>query len=154
MGWLELKIPPVAVWLIAAALVWLLDAATPGLRPAASPLWIAAAGLLALTGAAAGIVGVLAFRAAQTTVHPMHPEQTSRMVTDGIYRWSRNPMYLGLALLLAALVLWWRAPAGLLVLAGFVVYMNRFQIMPEERALAAKFGAEFDRYAAKVRRWL
>jgi protein-S-isoprenylcysteine O-methyltransferase Ste14 len=76
------------------------------------------------------------------------------MVTSGVYRHTRNPMYLGMLCLLGAWAAWLGNAAALLGLPAFVAYMNRFQIAPEERALAQRFGAAFDAYAARVRRWL
>jgi protein-S-isoprenylcysteine O-methyltransferase Ste14 len=72
----------------------------------------------------------------------------------GVYRWTRNPMYLGMAVLLLAWGLWLANGAALAVISLFVAYLNRFQIAPEERALQARFGDEFTAYRARVRRWL
>ena len=76
------------------------------------------------------------------------------MVTDGIYRYSRNPMYLGMALLLAAWALWLGNAAALLGIVLFVALINRYQIRPEERILAAKFGDDYRNYCRRTRRWL
>ncbi|MDR6576679.1 protein-S-isoprenylcysteine O-methyltransferase Ste14 [Pseudomonas extremaustralis] len=84
----------------------------------------------------------------------MQPQQASALVEAGIYRYSRNPMYLGFAIILAAWALVLASPLTLLGVVAFVLYMNRFQITPEEWALEALFGESFARYRARVRRWL
>jgi protein-S-isoprenylcysteine O-methyltransferase Ste14 len=149
---LELKVPPVAVGLIVAALMWSIARCGPRMAAGGTARGVVALLLLA-AGLGVAIAGVLHFRRARTTVNPLRPEQASSMVTTGVYRWSRNPMYLGMLLVLAAWAAWL---GSLLALAGlplFVAYMARFQIVPEERALAARFPDEFARYARSVRRW-
>ena len=110
--------------------------------------------VLFLVAAAIGMAGVRAFHRARTTSNPLRPERASALVSSGIYRYTRNPMYVALALALLAWAAWLGhalAPAGVV---AFVAWMNRFQIAPEERALQALFGEEFERYCAEVRRWL
>ena len=149
MRWLELRIPPMMLLLLFAALAGLAKLLLPGWHFFGANFL--AAGLVAV-GVAVLLLGALAFRRAQTTLNPLHPEQSSRIVTRGIYRFSRNPMYLGFALLLAALAL--SHPVALATLPCFIAYLNQFQIKPEERALLQKFGSEFADYMLKVRRWL
>ncbi|WP_119157030.1 methyltransferase family protein [Caldimonas tepidiphila] len=151
---LELKLPPVALVLILALLMALLP---PG--PAAASLLpptlrLPLAVLLLAAGIAIALAGVQAFRRARTTVNPMHPEASSALVSGGIYRHTRNPMYLGMLLALAAWAVWLGGLAPWLGLPAFVLYMNRFQIAAEERALEARFGADFAGYRRRVRRWL
>jgi protein-S-isoprenylcysteine O-methyltransferase Ste14 len=110
--------------------------------------------LLLLAAGAIGIAGVRAFGRARTTVDPLRPEKASSLVTAGIYRRTRNPMYVALAIALLAWAVWLAHPLTLLGVAAFVAWISRFQIAPEERALHALFGAEFDRYCSEVRRWL
>jgi protein-S-isoprenylcysteine O-methyltransferase Ste14 len=153
MNALELKVPPVVVVLLAGAAMWLASAATPSF---ASQLPYRQAMALAL--AAAGLViaalGVVSFRRAGTTVNPTKPQTTSSLVSTGVYRFSRNPMYLGFLLALAGWAVFLANALAFVLLPAFVVYMNRFQITPEERALSAMFGAEFAAYKQKVRRWV
>ena len=87
-------------------------------------------------------------------MNPTKPEASSAVVSDGIYRFSRNPMYLSLLTGLAGWALFLENAAALLVLPMFVAYMNRFQIKPEERALLEKFGSSYAEYMRSVRRWL
>jgi protein-S-isoprenylcysteine O-methyltransferase Ste14 len=109
---------------------------------------------LALVGVAFDVSGVIAFHRAKTTINPMKPQSTSSIVDSGIYRVTRNPMYVGLVFLLCAWAVflgpWWALPGPF----AFAAYIGRFQIAPEEKALAALFGAEYLSYKAKVRRWL
>jgi protein-S-isoprenylcysteine O-methyltransferase Ste14 len=110
--------------------------------------------LLARVGLAVAAMGVLKFLAQGTTVDPTRPERATNLVVSGIFCYTRNPMYLGFALLLLA---WATQLGSAWAIVGpllFVWYMGRFQIAPEERALRTKFGNEFDTYASRVRRWL
>jgi protein-S-isoprenylcysteine O-methyltransferase Ste14 len=152
MSRLELRIPPVAVVLIVAAAMAALAYAVPATVPI--PAKGTLAGVLALLGALVALAGVVAFRRHETTVNPFTPEQSSALVATGIYRFSRNPMYLGLLLVLAGWAVYLANWASALLLPAFVAYMNRFQIQPEERALAERFGSQFLNYAQSVRRWL
>ncbi len=153
MHGLELKIPPVVVFLVCGALMWVLADRIPqaGLAPPGAPV---VAGALAMLGAALGIAGILAFRRRGTTVHPVHPEKASAVVSEGVYRFTRNPMYLGLALFLLAWATWLGNLVALAGVPAFMAYMTRFQIRAEERALLAKFGTEFESYMNTVRRWI
>ena len=94
------------------------------------------------------------FRRGKTTVNPMTPEAASTLVTAGVYRWTRNPMYLGFGVALVGWAVWLANGAAFVPLFLYVLYMNRFQIGPEERALEARFGAAFTDYRKRVRRWL
>ena len=108
-------------------------------------------------GALAILIGIWAvgqFRYTRTTINPHKPEAVSELVTSGLYRYSRNPMYLGLLLLLLAWGLYLREWLPFLWAAAFVWYMNRFQIAPEEEVLEAKFADAFESYRKKVRRWI
>lgn len=151
--WLELKIPPVLVWLAFGGLMF----GAARLLPTFSfemPGRIAIAVLLAATGLAATIAGVAAFRRIGTTVNPLDPNLSTRIVSTGVYGFSRNPMYLGFLLALAGWAAHLANGGAALLLAAFVLYMNTFQIKPEERALLAKFGPEYAGYMSRVRRWL
>lgn len=153
MSSLELRIPPVAVVLVAATLMWGAAWLVPSLRwPFTGHV---AASLLALVaGVLISAAGVMQFRRARTTVNPMTPGASSALVVSGVYRWTRNPMYLGFLIALAAWALFLANPLSAAVLPLFALYMNRFQIAPEERALQARFGQQFESYRRSVRRWL
>lgn len=150
---LENKVPPPLVALVFGGLMGGALLGLPGLDLA----WGTRL-LLALPLIGAGLLFVLAggisFRRARTTVNPLKPEAASALVTSGIYRYTRNPMYVGFALWLLAWGLYLASPLVLLGVLGFVLYMNRLQIAPEERALGRLFGADFAAYRQRVRRWL
>lgn len=153
MPQLELKLPPLLLLAVCALAMWLQASLTPGLSMQ-FPGQLLLAALLAIVGGVIASAGVLAFRRAHTTVNPTKPESSSSVVSTGIYAYSRNPMYLGLVLLLLALAALLGNVLALLWLALFITYMNRYQITPEERALQANFGADYSAYLARVRRWI
>jgi protein-S-isoprenylcysteine O-methyltransferase Ste14 len=150
---MELRVPPVVIVALAAFSMWLMARALPP-GPIDGTTRVVLATLFAVAGAVVVFAGMREFRVAHTTVNPLQPEQATSMVTTGVFRWTRNPMYLGMLCLLAAWATWLGRVAPFVVLPAFVLYMNRFQIRPEERALERRFGAGFGRYAARVRRWL
>lgn len=150
---LELKVPPLAVAALVAAGMGLLAPSTAAVDAPVMGRWIVSLGL-AVAGIAVSLSGVVAFRRAQTTVNPLSPQRASTLVTRGIYSHTRNPMYFGNVLVLCAWAAYLAAPWTLVGPIAFMLYIDRFQIRPEERALAALFGTEFTAYAARVRRWL
>ncbi|HDZ07458.1 methyltransferase family protein [Pseudohongiella sp.] len=150
---LELKIPPPLVALLCILLMWYVQ----GFYPLSwlTSVWVLPLAIaLALAGIAIATIGAAAFRRAHTTVNPLHPEQTSQLVTGGIYQYTRNPMYLGMALVLLAIALYMADVSAFLGVALFVRFIGRYQIEPEESMLLEKFGDEFAAYQAHVRRWL
>lgn len=150
---LELKIPPVVVVLGFGLAMWFVARAMPRFH-----FGFSASRFLALALVSSGVfvaaLGFFSFRRAGTTVHPMKPESSSALVDSGIYRVTRNPMYLGFLFWLTGWAVYLSHPVALLLLPLFVLYMNAFQIKPEERALHALFGQKFELYRARVRRWL
>lgn len=153
MKWLELKVPPVAVGLIIGFTMWLAARNLPAGRFDVD--WKnAAAAAIAAFAIAIGLSGVWAFRRRDTTVHPMRPDKATFLVREGVFRYTRNPMYLGLALLLVAWGLYLASAPALGLVPVFLVYMTVFQILPEERALRERFGGKYADYLASTRRWL
>lgn len=148
---LELKVPPPAVALTFALLMWLISWAVPQLG-FDFPGHIVVAVAFALAGTIIAVLGVASFRRAKTTINPMKPESSTSLVVSGIYKFTRNPMYLGLLLVLAGWAVFLSNVLAFLLLPAFVLYMNRFQIEPEERALRARFPEEFAAYERRVRR--
>jgi protein-S-isoprenylcysteine O-methyltransferase Ste14 len=148
---LELKIPPAIVAAVIAAGMWLVSYTLPAF--AYTPLLFLTVGLGCAGFAIIG-VAMLSFWMEQTTVNPMKPSSASSLVTSGIYAHTRNPMYLGALLILASWALYLANALALLFLPTFILYMNRFQIQPEERALTARFGGEYREYVAQVHRWI
>lgn len=154
MRFLELRIPPPLVGLVVAAAMWVIATSLPSLLPLPASLRLPTAIMLALAGVAVALAGVVSFRRARTTVNPLKPETSTSLVSTGIYRITRNPMYLGMLAVLLAWAAYLPSILALLGPAAFSLYITRFQIIPEERALHSLFGAAFVEYAQKVRRWL
>ena len=150
---LELKIPPVAVALVTGACMWLAAWAVPGFD-VPFPGQVVFSVMVALLGLCIALSGVVAFRRAGTTINPMKPGSSSSLVVAGIYSVTRNPMYLGVLLLLLAWAIYLANVLTVLFLPGFVWYMGRYQIEPEEQALTSLFGPKYAAYAARVRRWM
>lgn len=157
MSRLELKIPPLLLMLIFAVLMFGCTHLLPLWQfiPVDFVFWRAGlAGAWCAAGIVIALLGVTTFRRAQTTVNPLNPQAASQLVQQGIFRNSRNPMYLGMLLVLFGWALWLADVSAFVPLPFFVWYLNQFQIKPEERALTALFGAAFLQYQQKVRRWL
>ncbi len=150
---LELKVPPVPLTALFGGAMYMVSLMTPAAAFVIPGRRILALGL-AVARLANAPPGVAAVRAHRTTVNPLKPGAASAVVSSGVYRFTRNPMYLGFLLALAAWSTFLANAVAMLFLPAFVAYMNRFQIKPEERALLAKFGAAFSRYMAAVRRWV
>ena len=153
MNALELKIPPVLVTLIAALGMWGASLAVPSFHLSVTARASAGAILVAV-GLGIVVAGGISFRRARTTVNPTKPGSTSSLVVSGVYRFTRNPMYLGMVFALLGWASFLLNALAFVLIPGFVVYLNRFQIAPEERALSSLFGAEYVSYQARVRRWL
>ena len=153
MANLELRIPPPLVALATVLLMWLLSHTLPttdALGTARIPIAIG----LAIFGLAFAVSGATQFKRAQTTVNPRRPEGTSILVTDGIYRVTRNPVYVGLMLVLVGWAAFLASPVSLGGLVAFIAYITRFQIKPEERILLEKFGDQYQKYISGRRRWI
>ena len=151
---MRLRIPPLLLTVIFAAMMLAMSSLLPRFSitlPARSVI----ASCFAAVGVAVCAAGLVSFRNARTTINPARPDQTSALVVNGIYRISRNPMYLGFLILLVAWgVFLQHVLAILLAPALFVAYLDRFQIKPEEQALSRLFGEYFASYKSDVRRWL
>lgn len=155
--WYENKIPPPLIDLACAALMWGLAEWLPQAQlwpRAASPLVWAVALVLALAGGGVALAGVLEFARVRTTINPLAPQRARALVTRGIYRHTRNPMYLGMLLVLIGWGAWLGNAAAFVGPPLAVWALNALQIRPEERVMRARFGDDYARYAARVRRWL
>lgn len=150
---LELKIPPAAQFLAVAACMWLIAKYVPSLEFAMPARQLLVAAFFCLGGIVA-MPAIAAFRAAGTTVDPRFPDKASGLVVGGIYRYSRNPMYLGLLCLLIAWAIYLTNLLAFACLPFFVLGMNRLQIRPEEIAMEKQFGDEYHAYRKSVRRWI
>ncbi len=147
-----LKVPPVFVLLIFGGFMFVLSKVLPfgyfdffGRRYMITALLFIALMI--------GLVALFQFFKLKTTVDPMAPAKASQLVTSGLYQYSRNPMYLAMLLILLAWGIWLGNAFNVLIAAGFVGYMNKFQIIPEEEALLELFGKSYKQYCTLVRRW-
>ncbi|MGL5031892.1 MAG: methyltransferase family protein [Aeromonas sp.] len=156
MNNLELRIPPPLIWLLCACGMWWQRGSMPLTLWQGSLLQVlllALALMLLVVGAILGFGALLRFRQHKTTASPTQPQHTRHLVTSGVYRISRNPMYLGLICWLLA---WGCYVGGAWLWVGPMVlaaWLTRFQIIPEERLLHARFGADYAHYCQQVRRW-
>ena len=152
MKFLETKIPPPLVCVLFGFVMRWLSTKQPIVS------WdFAFDGSLIILSSAIGFffcaTGILVFIREKTTTNPLKPETASSLVSSGVYGISRNPMYLGLALFLVAFAIFLSSLSAFVGVAGFVVYMNAFQIKPEERAIEEVFGDAYVEYKSRVRRW-
>ena len=155
MSRLEMRVPPPVVMALCGAIAWGLVQAWPSALVALpSSLRLILVASLTVLGLLLNLLPKLAFGRAGTTVNPLRPASSRTLVTTGLHGVSRNPLYLGHALLLVAWACWLRHPAALIGAPLYMAYVTRYQILPEELALSATFGTAYDAYRARVRRWL
>lgn len=154
MARFETRIPPPFVLLASIAIIHIGLVVFPQLAGAPTLLTRVLMWAFLVAGALFGALALAQVVQAGTTVHPNHPDKSTALVTSGVFSLTRNPMYFGLACFLAAYGFHKMHPGAIAALAFFVWFITRFQIIPEERALKTRFGAEFEAYAARVRRWI
>jgi protein-S-isoprenylcysteine O-methyltransferase Ste14 len=150
---LELKIPPPLAVILLGAAMYAADRSFPGLRLDDPPGRRLLTWLLAVGGLGMAISAVVSIVRARTTVNPLKPERTSTLITSGMYRWSRNPIYLGDTLVLLAWATYLATPLAFAMVPVFVIWMSAFQIAPEERMLRERFGPAYEAYCRRVGRW-
>jgi protein-S-isoprenylcysteine O-methyltransferase Ste14 len=150
---LALKVPPPIQALVCGFLMWMIDRQLPGGR-LESAIQLPITILFAVSGIVLVVYSMLAFRRASTTVDPFHPEEASQLVVDGFFGYSRNPMYVSLALVLIGWAIWLGSVYNVAVLVLFVTYITFFQIKPEEEAMRSLFGETYEHYCSRVRRWI
>lgn len=155
MSRFELRIPPPVLALATGILMVLVDLADFDGSPLASTWMRLGAVVLAAAGFGVAISGTLAFSRLGTTIDPHHVDQVSALATGGPYRFTRNPMYLGLVTITVAVALGLGSVIGLIIGPPMLaVVLTRLQIIPEERALTKQFGDEYLAYRRSVRRWV
>lgn len=144
--------PPIAA-LLSIGLMWVVDSLFPmdvlhflGYRLLSIAIVIAAISV--------NVTATVQFRKAGTTIDPRDPAKSSQLVTSGLFAASRNPIYLAVAVILCAAVLWFGNPLNILIVGLFVWFITSFQIKPEEKALLELFGDDFRIYCSSVRRWI
>lgn len=150
---MNLIIPPPIVGLITAAFMWVFHYGFQDWDINSVSLNYLGY-LFVLVGILIDVLSILRFIKVKTTINPLKPERSNQLVTDGLFQYSRNPMYVGMFSVLLGFGLWLGNPVGLLPLIGFVGYITEFQIKPEERILLEKFGEEYRLYQTQVRRWV
>lgn len=150
---LELKIPPPIVAAISAFLMWKMSHLS-SMFSYDIGYKLEVCILIAMLGLLVDILAISRFMKAKTTVNPLKPGSASRLVKTGIYKYSRNPMYVGNFIILIAWGIWLGVPANISLLFVYVIYLTRFQIKPEEQALEATFKDEYRCYKEQVRRWI
>lgn len=153
MSPLTLKVPPPIAAAIVAGIMRLISSATVTL---ASPttVRISVVAFIAIAATGFSLAGAIALRQAKTTINPTKPENASSLVVSGVYRITRNPMYVGLLLMLVAWCILLSAPWAIAGPVVFFLYIGKFQIEPEEQVMSQKFGADYLAYKVRVRRWL
>lgn len=150
-------IPPPVIGLVFAIAMWMLAKGAADLTGSYTVIlpgqaWAAA--LIAGAGLAIDLASIAAFFRRKTTVNPLTPSKTNALVIDGFYRFSRNPMYLGILMILTGWTLWLGNILNIVLLGLFIWVINELQIKPEEKALREKFGADYEAYCKRVRRWI
>ncbi len=153
MSKLEHRIPPPIVVVLLGVAMWLTARYTSH-GFGTDELRTILATAVSVFGLVVGGSGFRAFGRAKTTIDPIHLDAASVLVTNGIFRFTRNPMYVGFTALLLAWAIFLAAPWSFLGVVLFVLFIGRFQILPEERVMRAKFGAAYEDYRRRVRRWL
>ena len=145
------KIPPPVITLIGALLIYYSSPFFPQLTLAA---FNALPILSLVSGIAVIVFAIKSFKDYKTTINPLKPEIASSLITSGVFKYTRNPMYLGLLLILIYLSLIFNVVGGCLISLGFIIYITKFQIIPEEVAMEKLFGNQFLEYKQQVRRWI
>ena len=148
--YLNTKIPPPIITLLSIVIIYLFES-----KIEYSQLHLKAVGMIFLIlGLTLIFLAVLKFIKTKTTVDPTRPEKTSNLVISGVYKLTRNPMYLGMLFLIIAYAIYNNSIFGCIVVPIFIFYINKFQIEPEEIEMRKKFGESFENYCKKVNRWL
>tara|TARA_R110002050_G_scaffold3935_2_gene20126 strand:- start:2425 stop:2877 length:453 start_codon:yes stop_codon:yes gene_type:complete len=149
---MKLKIPPLVITIVFGLFMYLLAAYLPvGYFDFFGRNYLMY--LLFFLAFLIGAISLWQFFSSNTSIDPRTPSKVTKLVSSGLYQYSRNPMYLALLLLLLAWGLYLGNAFNTLLAAGFVYYMNSFQIIPEEEALTNMFGKEYQKYCVMVRRW-
>jgi protein-S-isoprenylcysteine O-methyltransferase Ste14 len=140
--------------LLAAAVMWALCRWLPLSQGIGGPWHRVGAAVPAASGFGIAVAAFVRFRQVRTTVNPMDPGQATQLVADGVFRISRNPMYLGLVLLLIGWAVWLDCASPWFVPPLFMIVLTRIQIIPEEQALERLFGSRYIAYRRRVARWI
>ncbi len=148
---MKTKIPPPIVTLVSALLIFFSKELFPNYTfdyQSTLSIGIFISGLMILISA------VSLFKKKETTVNPMSPEKASSLVVDGVFKYTRNPMYLGMSVVLLSISIQFNLIGGLLIVCLFVAYITAFQIIPEEEAMEENFGQDYLLFKKNTRRWI
>ena len=148
---MKTKIPPPIIALMCIAINYL---STHFINPFKFPNIEIIGVFILLAGLVTAFLAIILFKKYKTTLNPINPEETSSLVTTGIFSITRNPMYLGLFFVICSTVLFFGSWFGIIILIFFVWYINKFQIIPEEETMKKKFGNKYNEYKKNVRRWI
>lgn len=110
--------------------------------------------LMVLIGLTIIVIGVKTFHKNDTTINPLNPSEASNLVTEGVFSFTRNPMYLGMVIILLGVSIYNGVYIGVIILPCFIFYITEFQIKPEEKAMEEIFAGDYTDYLKRVRRWL
>ena len=149
---MKLKIPPAIQFLFFAIAMFIITKITG--KNFSFALQNVVVILLFAFGAFIGLLAVLSFRKAHTTINPLDPSKASKLVTSDLYQYTRNPMYLGLVIIQTALFFGFGNYYNIIILFIYGWYLTNYQIKPEEEALTKLFGEGYTQYCEKVRRWV
>jgi protein-S-isoprenylcysteine O-methyltransferase Ste14 len=153
MNFLENKVPPPALVILIGLVMYFASMFITSEAPQPLLQWSAITVLLGF-GGYFGIQAIGLFKRSETTIDPVRIHRASSLVTTGVYQITRNPMYVGLTLILCAWGVWLWSLVQLIGPVFFIAFIQRFQILPEERVMEEKFGSEYLQYKTTVRRWL
>jgi len=146
-----IKIPPPILVLILTSLVYF---SSTKLESIYLPYRQTVSVLILIIGIVVIISPVFDFIKSKTTVNPIKFQNVNRLVTTGIYRYSRNPMYLGMILIIISTTVYYLNFLSVFSPLIFYIWINKFQISREEIFLEGKFGNEYLKYKSKTRRWI
>ena len=148
--YLNTKIPPPIVTLFCIVVIYLFESQIEYSQTDFKAIGI----IFLILGSIIIFLAVLKFIKTKTTVDPTRPHKTSNLVISGIYKITRNPMYLGMLFLIIAYTIYTNNVVGSITIPIFIFYINKFQIEPEEIEMRKKFGESFENYCKKVNRWI
>tara|TARA_B100000508_G_C11338116_1_gene217767 strand:- start:24 stop:470 length:447 start_codon:yes stop_codon:yes gene_type:complete len=145
------KVPPPIVTLISGLIIFFSRPLFPEYH---SNLINVFSAIFLFFGLLVFFLAVASFKRYKTTVNPLQPSKATHLVISGIFRFTRNPMYLGMSLVLLSLSFKFNLLGGLIVTVFFIMFITKFQIIPEEEAMLSLFQDEFEIYKENTRRWI
>ena len=105
-------------------------------------------------GSAFLVFALSSFKKQKTTISPLQPEKASALVISNVYKYSRNPMYLGMLFILISLAISYNIIGGIIAISIFIFFITKFQIKPEEVQMEKLFGEKYAQYKKRTRMWI